>query len=214
MTWEYFWLILSGVPLTIAVTLAALALGMVLGFPIMLARTAPFAPLRILTIVFIALVRSVPPVVWIFLIFFGVGADLVQMDPFTAAIMTFGLISAVNMAEIYRGGFIAVPVGQHEAATALNMSRWHHFRDVTLPQMFIFSLPAIATYAVGLLKDSAIASTVGLKELTFQGRYVTEMTYRGLEVLGLVGAAYILMSLPIAWLSRNLGETLKRRLAR
>jgi len=214
MTRDYLLLILSGIPMTVAVTVVALAAGMLLGFPIMLMRNAPWAPLRLMTTVFIAIVRSVPPVVWVFLVFFGVGADLVDLNPFTAAIISFGLISAVNMAEIYRGGLVAIAAGQHEAAMALNLSRWHHFRDVTVPQMFIVSLPAIATYSVGLLKDTAIASTIGLQDLTFQGRYVTEMTYKGLEALSVVGAAYILLSLPIAWLSRNLGELLKRRIAR
>ncbi len=214
MTLDYLILILSGIPLTIVLTLASLLTGMILGFPIMMLRNAPYAPIRLVTTVLIAVVRSVPPVVWVFLVFFGIGADLIDLSPFTASVISFGLISAVNMAEIYRGGLVAVPVGQHEAAMALNLSRWHHFRDVTLPQMFVVSLPAIATYAVGLLKDTAIASTIGLRELSFQGRYVTEMTYKGLEVLGVVGTVYILLSLPIAWLSRNLGEVLKRRMAR
>lgn len=167
MTLEYFLLILSGIPVTILVTLIALVTGMVLGFPIMLMRKSPHASVRIATTILIAIVRSVPPVVWVFLVFFGVGADLIALSPMTAAVVSFGLISAVNMAEIYRGGLVALPIGQHEAAMALNMSRWHHFRDVTLPQMFIVSLPAIATYSVGLLKDTAIASTIGLRELTF-----------------------------------------------
>lgn len=214
MTWDYVALIISGIPQTLVVTVLSLALGMLLGFPIMLLRIAPVSSVRLATTVLIAVVRSVPPVVWVFLVFFGVGADLIDLSPFSAAVISFGLISAVNMAEIYRGGLIAIPVGHHEAAIALNLSRWHHFRDVTLPQMFIVSLPAIATYAVGLLKDTSIASTIGLQELSFQGRYVTDMTYKGFEALVVVGACYIVLSLPIAWLARNLGEMLKKRIAR
>ncbi|MFA6157073.1 amino acid ABC transporter permease [Mesorhizobium sp.] len=214
MTWDHVFLIISGIPRTIIVTVLSLAVGMLLGFPIMLMRIAPLSPVRVAATVLIAVVRSVPPVVWVFMVFFGVGADVVDVSPFTAAVISFGLISAVNMAEIYRGGLIAIPLGHHEAAIALNLSRWHHFRDVTLPQMFVVSLPAIATYAVGLLKDTSIASTIGLQELSFQGRYVTDMTYKGFEALVVVGACYIVISLPIAWLSRNLGEMLKRRVAR
>lgn len=214
MSWADVLIILSGLPWTLAVTALSLAIGIVLGFPLMFARSARNRVLSSAMIVFIALVRGVPPIVWLFIVFFGVGNALIQISPFVAAIIVFGLIAATNMAEIYRGGMIAIHSGQHEAATALNFSRWHQFWDVLLPQMVRVALPATTTYAIGLLKDSAIASTIGVLELAYQGRYVTEMTYQGLSVLAIVGAIYIVISIPIAIFARHADARMRRRVAR
>ena len=214
MSWDHVWIILSGVPWTLAVTGLSMLVGIVLGFPLMFARNSRNIILSTLMVMVIALVRGVPPIVWLFIVFFGIGTGLVQIDPFTAAIIVFGVIAATNMAEIYRGGMIAIHAGQHEAATALNFGRWHAFRDIVLPQMLRVALPATTTYAIGLLKDSAIASTIGVLELAYQGRYVTEMTYQGLPVLAIVGAIYIVISIPIAIFARHADAQMRRRVAR
>lgn len=214
MTWDHVRIILSGVPWTLAVTGMAMLIGIILGFPLMFLRNARNPVLSTLMIMILALVRGVPPIVWLFIVFFGIGTGPVQINPFTAAVIVFGLIAATNMAEIYRGGMIAIHAGQHEAAAALNFGRWHEFRDIVLPQMLRVALPATTTYAIGLLKDSAIASTIGVLELAYQGRYVTEMTYRGLPVLALVGAIYIVISIPIAIFARHADARMRRRVAR
>lgn len=202
--------ILSGLPWTLAVTGISLAIGMVLGLPLMFARNSSNTLISSTMIMFIALVRSVPPIVWLFIVFFGIG----RISPFTAAVLVFGLIAATNMAEIYRGGMLAIHAGQHEAATALNFGKCHAFMDVVLPQMLRVALPAATTYAIGLLKDSAVASTIGVLELAYQGRYVTETTYMGLPVFAMVGATYIIVSIPVAIFARYADARMRRRVAR
>ncbi|TCT27707.1 amino acid ABC transporter permease [Martelella mediterranea] len=214
MNWTDFLLILHGLHWTVLLTAGALAIGAILGFPIMLMRVSRNRVLRIVALAFISFVRAIPPIVWIFLIFFGVGAGGTGFNPFAAALVAFGLIAAANMAEIYRGGLIAVPSGQSEAAEALNLSPQHRFFGVIFPQLMRVALPTTATYAIGLLKDSAIASTIGVTELAFQGRYVTQMNYQYLPVLGMVGLIYILLSLPIAWVSRVADQKLRSKVAR
>ncbi len=202
MSWDNFLTLISGIPYTLAVTFGALIIGAIFGFPLMLMRTASFAPSRYFAILLIALVRSIPPIVWVFLIFFAIGSGIYPIGPLPAALISFGIIATVNLAEIYRGGILAINAGQSEAAAALNMSRMQTFIDIIAPQMFRVSLPMMATYAIGLLKDAAIASTIGVPDLSYQGRYLTELTYQGLQIMGMVGLLYILISLPIAWLSR------------
>lgn len=210
MSMEYVWLLLSGIPYTLAVTFGGLLIGAVLGFPLLLVRNSRFWVLRSLAILLIAFIRSVPPIIWIFLIFFSIGTGFFPISPLSAALVGFGLIAMANTAEIYRGGLVALHHGQREAAEALNMSRFYVLWDVVLPQMFRVCLPVIATYAIGLLKDAAVASTIGVPDLVYQGRYVTQMTFEGLSVMAAVGVLYILISLPIAWVSR-LAETRLRR---
>lgn len=207
-------LILRGLPWTLLITLLSFLIGCVLGFPIMVWRNSRFAVVRFLTIGFISLVRAVPPLVWLFIIFFGLGTGPLEMGPFTAALVGLGLIAATNMAEIYRGGLLAIQHGQWEAAKALNLGRRDTFRDIIGPQMFRVALPSSATYMIGLMKDTAIASTIGVPEMAYQGARLTQETFKGLEIFGLVGLMYILISLPVAWMSRRADLYLRAKVAR
>ena len=211
MTVDTAFYILAGLPVTIALTGLALLFGAVVGFPLMLAAQSAFTPLRLLTIGVISFVRSVPPILWLFLIFFGLGSGVVTLSAFSAAVVAFGLIAAVNMAEIYRGGMVAIHHGQYEAAIALNFSTYRLYRDILIPQMVRVSIPSAATYAIGLMKDSAIASTIGVAELAFRGNQISLQTYRGLEVYAVVGLLYILLSLPVAALSREAERPLRAK---
>lgn len=206
--------ILAGLPLSIALTGLSLLFGAIVGFPLMLAAQSRFTPLRLLTVGIISFVRSVPPILWLFLIFFGLGSGLITLSAFSAAVVAFGLIAAVNMAEIYRGGMIAIHHGQYEAATALNFGTFRLYTDILIPQMVRVSIPSAATYAIGLMKDSAIASTIGVTELAFRGNQVSLQTYRGLEVYAVVGLLYILLSLPVAALSREAERRLRAKVSR
>lgn len=206
--------IIRGLPWTVALTVSALAVGMILGLILMLMRRSKFWPLRLLATVYINLVRGIPPLVWLFVIFFGLGTGYITINPFMAALTGFGMIAGANMAEIFRGGMMAVHHGQSEAAEALNLSRYHAFKDVVAPQMLRVSLPSAASYAIGLLKDSAIASAIGVTELAYQGSQLSQMTFRGLEVFAVVALLYILLSLPVAWLSRTADIYLRAKVAR
>ena len=206
--------LLRGLPWTLALTTATFAVGGLLGLPLMVLRRSRLAVLRVAAIVLFAFVRSIPPLVWLFIVFFGIGFGLIPMTAFEACLVAFGLIAAVNMAEIYRGGMTAIHSGQIEAAQVLNLGRFDRFRDVVAPQMFRVALPALATYAIGLFKDSAIASTIGIQELTFQANYLSQSTFQGLKVFGLVGLVYIVISLPVAWISRRLDAHIRLKVAR
>jgi polar amino acid transport system permease protein len=206
--------LLRGLPWTLALTLAAFAVGAVLGLPLMMMRRSRFGVLRGVATMLFAIVRSIPPLVWLFIIFFGIGFGLIPMSAFTACVIAFGAIAAINMAEIYRGGMAAIHFGQMEAAHALNLGRWHTFADVVAPQMFRVALPASATYAIGLFKDSAIASTIGIQDIVFHANYLSQSTFQGLKVFGLAGLVYIALSLPVAWVSRVLDAHFRAKVAR
>ena len=209
-----FFLVLRGLPWTVALTMLSFSIGLVLGFPIMMSRNARMLWVRLVAIAFISIVRAVPPIVWLFIIFFGVGSGTTSVTPFTAALIGLGLIAAANIAEIYRGGLISIHPGQWEAAQALNLSSHHTFQDVIFPQMVRVALPPLATYAIGLLRDSAIASTIGVPEIAYQGARLTQETFQGLRIFGMVGLVYILLSFPIAGFSRQADRYLRSKVAR
>lgn len=212
--WWDIWLILRGLPWTIATTLLALGIGALLGFPVMMFRQARFAPTRALATAAISFVRAIPPIVWLFIIFFGIGSGIFNLSPFEAAIIGLGIIAATNMAEIYRSGLISIHHGQWEAARALNIGRLPTFIDVILPQMLRVSLPSTATYAIGLLKDSAIASTIGVPEVSYQALRLAKLNFHGLAMFAVAGVIYIILSIPIAWVSRSADLYLRAKVAR
>ena len=212
--WWDIWLILRGLPWTIATTLLALAIGALLGFPFMMFRQARFAPIRALATALISFVRAIPPIVWLFIIFFGIGSGIFNLSPFEAAIIGLGVIAATNMAEIYRSGLISIHHGQWEAARALNIGRLHTFVDVILPQMLCVSMPSTATYAIGLLKDSAIASTIGVPEVSYQALRLAKLNFHGIAMFAVAGGIYIILSIPIAWVSRSADLYLRAKVAR
>lgn len=206
--------IAAGTLWTVTLTLAALAIGIVVGAGFCAMRTARSKLLNAIAAILILTLRSVPPIVWLFLIFFGVGAEIIQVQPFEAAAIGLGLITGANLGEIFRGALAAIHHGQWEAARALSLSRTSRFIDIIGPQLLRVALPSVATYSIGLLKDTAIASVIGVPEIAFQASHVSQRTFIGIEVFAVAGALYILISLPIAWLTRLIDRQLRLRVAR
>lgn len=211
---ETFRILLQGLPVTIALTLGAFLLGAALAVPLTAMRVAGNPVLRLLAAFLIQFVRAVPPLLWLFLIFFGIGMTFVPVDPFPAALIGLTLIAAANLAEIYRGALSSIPRGQWEATTALGMGHASTLAEIIMPQVFRVALPSAATYLIGLMKETAIASTIGVSELVSRGNQVTQLTSRGLETFAAVGLLFIALSLPLAWASRRLDRALREKVAR
>ena len=206
--------IVTALPWTVALTVTSFLIGALLAIPLCKLRIASNPMLRHSAVAVILTFRSIPPIVWLFIIFFGLGSDLTFLSPFTSAAIGLGLITAANVAEIYRGAIKAVPVGQFEAARALGLrARWQ-YRDVLIPQIFRLVLPTLATYAIGLLKDTAVASTIGVHDLAFSAYRVSQETFRGIEVYAAFGLVYFLFSLAIAYFTRGLERRLRERISR
>ncbi len=206
--------VMVGIPFTLALTLASFLLGAALGLPLCAMRMSRNRFLGFLGTALILTFRAIPPIVWLFVIFFGIGFGYLQLDPFSSAAIGLGLITAANMAEIYRGSLAAIHVGQWEASTVLNLSARHRFIDVIAPQLVRVALPSATTYAIGLLKDSAVASAIGVHEIAYEAYHLSQQTFRGLDIYAAAGLLYILISLPIAWLARWTDTRLRAVVAR
>jgi polar amino acid transport system permease protein len=212
--WSYPALLVSGLPWTLSVTAGAFAIGALIGLPVMLAEESSYAPLRLIARIYVNLVRAVPPIVWLFIVYLGVGSGFLRLTPFGAALIGLGLISSAHLAEIYRGGMISIGKGQREAAAALNLGPVYGFIDVMAPQAVRVALPPAAGYAIGLLKDSAISSAIGVPELTERANEAAQATLSGLPVYVALAAIYIVMSVPVAWLARAVDRRLRATVAR
>lgn len=206
--------ILEGIPLTLAVTGAAFGVGVVGGLPLCVLRRSRFVVLRAPATFAIDLIRAVPPIAWLFLLYYGLAGEGVQLGSFVAAAAGLGLFSSAHMAEIYRSGLLAVSHGQWEAARAVGLPEWRVMTDVVAPQALRVVIPPSASYAINLLKDSAVASVIGVADITFRANQEAQATFQGLTVFGLAALVYIALSLPLAALSRVMDRRLQMVLAR
>jgi polar amino acid transport system permease protein len=182
--------------------------------PLVIARLSKVAPLRWIARTYIELLRGIPPIVWLFIIYFGLGSSVVTLNGVTAAIVTLGAISGAYMAEIYRGGLSAVHVGQWEASAALGMPRTATMSRIIGPQVLRVSVPAGATYAIGLLKDSSIAFAVGVTEITYYANDQSRSTSDAMGPFLIAALVYIAITIPCAYGARRLDASLRRRVAR
>ncbi len=204
MSGETFRYVLLGIQGTLVITFVSLFLGSILAVPVTLARRSKSVLLRGLSTTYIEAIRAVPPLVWLFLVFFGLPqlSSWFKFSPIAASIISFTAIASCYLAEIYRSGISALGIGQLEASRALGLPAFTTGRLVVAPQVLKVSGPSIATYGIGLLKDSALASTIGVLELAFRAGTEVQLTGKGLTLFSFIGVIYLLLSLPLAFISR------------
>jgi len=203
----------AAILMTVSITGMSLLLGGVAAIPMMLARMSRLTPLRLTARIFIDVVRGVPPVVWVFVVYFGISGNILRLDTFTSAVLSLGLVSAGYLAEIYRGGMLAVHLGQMEAARALAFSPWSGFFRIIFPQAYRVCLPAAATYAIALLKDSSLASAIGASEITSLATSEARASGDGITPFIVAGLLYIALSVPAAYLSRTLDRRMRAKVS-
>jgi polar amino acid transport system permease protein len=200
----------------LGVTFALSAIGCVVGFSLgfLLAAvrldTRPAGrPLRVASTVFIELFRRIPFLVTLMLVFFifqGLNADLAM---FTVALISVCLIATAFIAEIVRSGLESVHRNQWDAAAAMNFSYLQTLRLVIVPQAWKIILPPVFGFFVLFIKDTALASQIGVVELAFAGKTMNNKGFSATLVYGTVLALYFMLSYPLA----RLGKHLEKKLA-
>ncbi|HTM96818.1 MAG TPA: amino acid ABC transporter permease, partial [Croceibacterium sp.] len=150
-----------------------------------------------LAFLYIELIRGIPALVLLFLIYFGLVPLGIVLGGFVAAVVALGLNGAAYLAEVYRAGIQAVDSGQQEAAQMLGMRRGQIMREITLPQAVPIVLPPMANYLVSLLKDTSLASLIAAPELMLRSRDLAGTYYLPMEYYLLAGAMYLIMAWPM-----------------
>jgi polar amino acid transport system substrate-binding protein len=204
-------LFVQAMGVTLAVSLGAMAVAVLLGLALAVARLpSPIGWRRLvagLATTYVEIFRGTPVLLQLFVIYYGL-ASVLRLGPFTAAILGLGLNYAAYEAEIYRAGIQAVPRGEIEAGHALGMSGALIFRRVVLPQALRFSLPGIANDFIALLKDSALVSVITVVELT-KRMTIAAVELRDWVLPGIVCASlYLALSYPLSLLARRLERQL------
>jgi len=204
--------ILQGVPITLFLTAASFTLGAVAAIPLALARRSSNPLLQLPARAAIELFRGIPPIVWLFIIYFGF-QDFVLLDAMTASVLGLAVITAAYMAEIYRGGLASISQGQWEAATSLGMSPFTTWARIIGPQVGRVSIPAAATYVIGLIKDTSVAFTIGVTDILYFAKAQAAESNDALGPYLVAAAVFIVLTVPCAWGTRALDAKLRRKVA-
>ncbi|MEV0441751.1 ectoine/hydroxyectoine ABC transporter permease subunit EhuD [Streptomyces spectabilis] len=197
----------------IQVTLQALLFGSLIAFSLGLlwaiAQRSPSAWIRWPVTAITEFIRNTPLLVQLFSLFYVVPEWGPSMSPLTTGVIGLGLHYSTYTAEVYRAGIDAVPVGQWEACTALNLSRGRTWQAVVLPQAIRRVVPALGNYVIAMLKDSPMIAIIGALDMLGEARAYSDETFTT-EALTLVGVAFIAIAYPASLLIR----ALERRLVR
>lgn len=204
----------KGAALTLAVSVLAMCLAILLGVLLALMRVYGPLPLRALATIYVELVRGTPLLVQLIMLYFGLPQLGVRLDPFLAGVLALGLNYAAAEAENYRAGLESIPTGQLEAATVLGLSRWQALRNVLIPQALRVSLPPMTNDFIALLKDSSLVSIVTLTELNKTYMNLASATRDHLGLGLLVAIFYLLIGLPFARLAKYTEDRLSKNLRR
>lgn len=214
---QYGWTLLQGLSVTVLLTAIVILLSLALAIPIALFRLSPNAVLRVITGFYVEVIRGTPlllQLVYIYYVLPGLGINL---DPFAAAVAGLTLNYTAYMSEVYRGGILAVPKNQWEAAATVGMTTTTAFLRIILPQVFRIVTPTLGNYFISLFKDTALASVVTVQELTFTGQIISARSYQYFTIYTVTGLLYLAVGYPSAlfvrWLERRSSRAYRRRSA-
>lgn len=197
-----------------AATLIYSAVGIVLGFPLGLLiaagsiRRSRLA--RLPSRLFSSFFRSIPLIVLLLGAYYGLPSIGLNISAVWASVTVLVLVEAAYLSECVRGGFLAMPRGQIEAASIAGLGRWQTARHVILPNVVRLTLPSIVNEATLCVKASSLTSVLGIGELTRASESLAASTYRPLEIYAMAGAIYLVINVA----SIGLGALAERRLAR
>jgi polar amino acid transport system substrate-binding protein len=200
---------LQAAGVTLLVSVGAMALAVPLGLLLALVRLYGPRWLGRLATLYVELLRGTPVLLQLYVLYFGL-AGVLRLDALSAAILGLGLNYAAYESEIYRGGVLAVPRGQMEAALALGMNLPMSLRRVVVPQAFRVALPGVTNDFIALLKDSSLVSVISVVELTKRMTIVSVDVRSWLVPGALCAALYLAMSYPLSRLARRLEAKLER----
>lgn len=211
-------LLLSGTWMTLQLALLSLLLSVIIGLIGASSKLSSFKALRYIATAYTTLIRSVPDLVIMLLLFYSLQLGLnqitesLQMDqidinPFVAGVITLAFIYGAYFTETFRGAFQSVPTGQIEAAMAYGMTPWQVFRRVLFPQMMRFALPGIGNNWQVLIKATALVSIIGLTDIVKitqdAGRSTMQLFFFSIVAAAIYLAITTLSNLILMWLERR-----------
>ena len=220
-TGTYLHYLVVGLGWTLATALAAWLIALAIGSAVGTLRTTPYPWIVRLGNAYVEIFRNVPLIVQMFLWFFvmpelvpqALGDWIKQMPPpwgsYIPAILCLGLYTSVRVAEQVKAGINSLSRGQGMAGTALGLSLWQTYRYVLLPMAFRIVLPPLTSEFMNVIKNSSVALTIGLLELTGRARAMQEFSFKVFEAFAAATVIYLLTNLVVVFAMRALEKKVR-----
>jgi polar amino acid transport system permease protein len=207
--------LLGAFRVTIAATLSGFAVAAVFGLVLAVAGRSRWRLLRYAVTGFIEFIRSTPLLVQIFFLYYSVPMlTPISLSAFATGVIGLGVHYGTYMSEVYRSGIDAVPRGQWEAASALNLSKGKTWLSVILPQAIPPVIPVMGNYLIVIFKETPVLSAVTLVELLLTAKNEASVSYRVFEPYTIVGVLFLVVSYVMSLVVRGFEKKLNRLHAR
>lgn len=212
---KYYPVFLEGIQWTLMISILAVIFGVILGTLLCFMRRSKISVLKIpipkvIASVYIEFIRGTPVLLQIFIVYFGTTSFGLKLTPIVACVIALSINSGAYVAEIIRSGIDAVDKGQLEAARSLGMNQRMAMQHIILPQAIRNILPAIGNEFVAIIKESSMASAIGVAEITYGAKLVTGATYRSFEPLIVAAICYFILTFTLGRLMAYAERRLKR----
>lgn len=200
--------LILGLIFTLRIGIVSLFFALVIGLITALARLSSSWMGRVLTRVYLEVIRNTPLVVQVYLVYFVIG-PIIGVGRFASAVLALSLFEGAYLSEIFRSGIVSLHKGQWEAAQSLGMSTFDTYRKVILPQAFRRILPPLTGEVISLIKNTSLVSLVALADLAFQARVIAADTFLTFEIWFTAALLYLLITIPFSMLASSLEKRLK-----
>lgn len=192
-------LFLTGLKLTVSISVLAILIGMVIGFITCLFRISNNIILKAISGIYVWIIRGTPMIVQAFIVYFGMPQVIqkfvpgFKIDSYSAGLITLSLNAGAYLSEVFRGGLMAIPKGQSEAARSLGLSKAKTMLKVILPQAVKISIPSMVNQFIITIKDSSILSVIGLADLVNRAKVYVGSSYQFFATYTVVALYYLIV---------------------
>jgi arginine/lysine/histidine transport system permease protein len=186
--------LINGAGVTLTIALFASLIGFLGGTILGIAQTSKSNILKIAVNIYVTIIRGTPMLIQIVFLYILLPQLGINLPKFTVAVIAIGINSAAYISQIVRSGIMSVSKGQIEAAKTLGLSKIDLMRFIILPQALSIVVPALGNELITLIKDSSLASIIGVTELYMEGTIIRNQTYDALSAYTAVAATYLILT--------------------
>jgi len=201
--------LLNGSLITLKIVIVAFSIGIPLGALISILETSKSFILSAIINIYVTIVRGTPVLIQIFFIYYTLPQFNISIQPTLVASIAIGLNSSAYVSQILKSGINAVPLGQIEAAKTLGLNIFVTMKDIILPQVFKTSIPSFGNELITIIKDSSLASIIGVMELSKEASIIRSRTYDAFSILLSISLIYLLLTTIVSYGVKILNQRLK-----
>lgn len=209
LIWDSIPALLHGASLTVQIAFFSSFIGLILGTVLGFAESSKIALVRWIILGYVTLLRGTPMLVQILFVYYVLPQFGILIEPFLAAILAIGLNSSAYISQVVRSGINAVSAGQIEAAKTLGLSPWVIKRYIIFPQAFRIILPAIGNELITLIKDSSLASIIGVMELSKEASIIRSRTYDAFSIMLAVSFIYLILTGTLSFCVKKIEQAMR-----